>query len=338
MRDLCRLISWMVVDLIRSRATLEAEIWTLRQQINVLRRGAPRKFSFCVVDRMIFVGLYRMFPKICDALAIVKPETIVRWRRAGFRLYRRWKSLPRGGRPTVPPEIRKLIREMSIANPLWGAPRIHGELLKLGIEIRQTSVAKYIARRRGPPSQGWQTFLHNHADGIAAMDLFVVPTITFRLLYGLPIVGHGRRQILWFGVTAHPTSEWIANQITEACGWEQAPQYLIRDRDGVYGEIFIRKLRSMGIRDRPTASRSPWQNGYAERLIGSIRRECLDHVVVFGERHLRHVLLSYMKYYNEMRTHLSMEKDAPVPRVVERAGHILCRPVLGGLHHQYVRT
>jgi hypothetical protein len=201
----------MVVDLIRSRATLEAEIWTLRQQINVLRRGAPRKFSFCVVDRMIFVGLYRMFPKICDALAIVKPETIVRWHRSGFRLYWRWKSLPRGGRPTVPPEIRRLIREMSIANPLWGAPRIHGELLKLGIEIGQTSVAKYMARRRGPPSQGWQTFLHNHADGIAAMDLFVVPTISFRLLYGLLIVGHGRRQILWFGVTAHPTSEWIAN-------------------------------------------------------------------------------------------------------------------------------
>ena len=338
MRDLCRLIGWMVVDLIRSRATLEAEIWTLRQQINVLRRGAPRKLSFCAVDRMIFVGLYRMFPKICDALAIVKPDTIVRWHRAGFRLYWRWKSGPCSGRPTVPPEIRKLIREMSIANPLWGAPRIHGELLKLGIEIGQTSVAKYMARRRGPPSQGWQTFLHNHADGIAAMDLFVVPTISFRLLYGLLIVGHGRRQILWFGVTAHPTSEWIANQITEACGWEQAPQYLIRDRDGAYGEVFIRRLRSMGIRDRPTSPRSPWQNGYAERLIGSIRRECVDHIIVLGERHLRHVLHSYMDYYNEVRTHLSLNKDAPVSRSVQRAGHILCRPILGGLHHQYVRV
>jgi len=226
---------------------------------------------------------------------------------------------------------------MSIANPLWGAPRIHGELLKLGIEIGQTSVAKYMARRRGPPSQGWQTFLHNHADGIAAMDLFVVPTISFRLLYGLLIVGHGRRQILWFGVTAHPTSEWIANQITEACGWEQVPQYLIRDRDGAYGEVFIRRLRSMGIRDRPTSPRSPWQNGYAERLIGSIRRECVDHIIVLGERHLRHVLLSYMQYYNEVRTHLSLNKDAPVSRAVDRAGHILCRPILGGLHHQYVR-
>jgi transposase InsO family protein len=170
------------------------------------------------------------------------------------------------------------------------------------------------------------------------MDLFVVPTISFRLLYGLLIVGRGRRQILWFGVTAHPTSEWIANQITEACGWEQAPQYLIRDRDAVYGEIFIRRLRSMGIRDRPTAPRSPWQNGYAERLIGSIRRECVDHVIVLGERHLRHVLHSYMDYYNEVRTHLSLNKDAPVSRSVQRAGHILCRPILGGLHHQYVRV
>ena len=226
---------------------------------------------------------------------------------------------------------------MSIANPLWGAPRIHGELLKLGIDIGQTSVAKYMARRRGPPSQGWKTFLRNHADGTVAMDLFVVPTISFRLLYGLLIMGHGRRQILWFGVTAHPTAEWIANQLTEACGWEQIPRYLIRDRDGAYGEIFIRRVRSIGIRDRPTSPRSPWQNAYAERLIGSIRRECLDHVVVFGERHLRHVLLSYMDYYNNTRTHLSLNKDAPISRAVETAGRILGCPILGGLHHQYGR-
>jgi transposase InsO family protein len=234
-------------------------------------------------------------------------------------------------------EIRKLIREMSIANPLWGAPRIHGELLKLGVDIGQTSVAKYMVRRRDPPSQGWRTFLRNHADGIAAMDMFVVPTISFRLLYGLLIMGHGRRHILWFGVTAHPTAEWIANQVTEACGWEQAPRYLIRDRDGAYGEVLIRRLRSIGIRDRPTSPRSPWQNGYAERLIGSIRRECLDHAIVFSERHLRHLLLCYMKYYNGTRTHLSLEKDAPVSRAVDRAGHIFCRPILGGLHHQYAR-
>ena len=194
-----------------------------------------------------------------------------------------------------------------------------------------------MAWRRAPPSQGWKAFLRNHADGIAAMDLFVVPTISFRLLYGLLIMGHGRRQILWFGVTAHPTAEWIANQLTEACGGEQIPSYLIRDRDGAYGEIFIRRVRSIGIRDRPTSPRSPWQNAYAERLIGSIRRECIDHIVIFGERHLRHVLLSYMTYYNGTRTHLSLNKDAPVPRAAETAGRILCRPILGGLHHHYVR-
>ena len=205
-------------------------------------------------------------------------------------------------------------------------PRIHGELLKLGIDIGQTSVDEYMVRRRDPPSQGWRTFLRNHADGIAAMDMFVVPTISFRLLYGLLIMRHGRRHILWFGVTAHPTAEWIANQITQACGWEQAPRYLIHDRDGAYGEVLIRRLRSIGIRDRPTSPRSPWQNGYAERLIGSIRRECLDHVIVFSERHLRHLLLCYMKYYNGTRTHLSLEKDAPASRSVDRAGHIFLSP------------
>src|SRR6266576_1778859 len=337
MRDLCRLIGWMVVDLIRSRATLEAEIWTLRQQINVLRRGAPRKLSFCAVDRMIFVGLYRMFPKICDALAIVKPDTVARWHRAGFRSYWLWKSRRRGVRPIVPVAIRRLIREMSIDNPLWGAPRVPGELIKLGIDIGQTSVAKYMARRKGPPSQGWKTFLNNHADGIAAMDLFVVPTISFRLLYGLLIMGYGRRQILWFGVTSHPTAEWMANQLTEACGWEQIPRYLIRDRDRVFGELFVRRVRAIGIRDRPTSPRSPWQNAYAERLIGSIRRECIDHIVIFGERHLRHVLLSYMGYYNGTRTHLSVNKDAPISRAAENAGRIICYRILGGLHHQYSR-
>jgi transposase InsO family protein len=192
----------------------------------------------------------------------------------------RWKSSRRAGRPSVPPEIRRLIREMSLANPLWGAPRIHGELLKLGIDVGQTSVAKYMARRRRPPSQGWRTFLLNHADGIASIDLFVVPTISFKLLYGLLILRHDRRRIVWVGVTTSPTSEWIARQVREACGWEPVPDYLVRDRDRVYGQAFARRLRAMGIRDRPTAPRSPWQNGYAERLIGSIRRECLDHVIV----------------------------------------------------------
>jgi transposase InsO family protein len=337
MLDLCKLIFAMVIDLLRSRVALEAEILVLRQQLNVLRRVSSKRPPFISIDRLILAGICQLFPKIYDALAIVRPDTVVRWHRAGFRSYWRWKSRRRCGRPTVPLEIRRLIREMSIANPLWGAPRIHGELLKLGIDVGQTSVAKYMARRRAPPSQGWKTFLRNHAEGIAAMDLFVVPTISFRLLYGLLIMGHGRRQILWFGVTARPTAEWIANQLTEACGWEQTPRYLIRDRDRAYGEIFVRRVRSIGIRDRPTSPRSPWQNGYAERLIGSIRRECVDHVVVFGERHLHHMLLSYMDYYNATRTHLSLNKDAPISRGADTVGHIICRPILGGLHHQYAR-
>src|SRR4249920_2562126 len=223
---LIKLIFGFLAALFRSRAALEAEILVLRQQIIVLRRGKPARLPFVATDKLVLGWVCRLFPNARDALAIVRPGTIVRWHRAGFRSYWRWKSRCRGGRPIVPLEIRRLVREMSIANPLWGAPRIHGELLKLGIDIGQTSVAKYMARRRGPPTQGWKTFLHNHADGIAAMDLFVVPTISFRLLYGLLIMEHGRLQILWFGLTAHPTAEWIINQLTEACGWEQIPRYL----------------------------------------------------------------------------------------------------------------
>src|SRR3954451_7091656 len=312
-----------LISLFRSRARLEAEILVLRQQINVLRRNSPKRFAFGTFDRCAFVGLYRLVPGIVDALAIVRPETVVGWHRAGFRSFWRWKPRRHGGRPSVPLELRKLIRDMSLANLLWGAPRIHGELLKLGIDVGQTSVAKYMARRRGGPSQGWRTFLCNHADGIAAIDLFVVPTLSFRLLYGLLVLRHRRRKIMWLGVTANPTAEWIARQLTEACGWEAAPDYIVRDRDCVYGEAFVRRLRAMGIRDRPTAPRSPWQNAYAERLIGSIRREVLDHVVVLGEGHLRQLLRSYMTYYNEARTHLSLNKDPPVPRKVQSMGRIL---------------
>jgi hypothetical protein len=189
-------------------------------------------------------------------------------------------------------EIRQLIRAMSLANSLWGAPRIHGEVLKLGIDVGQISVAKCMARHRRPPSQGWKTFLHNHADGIASMDLFVVPTLSFRLLYDLLILCHGRRQILRLAVTAHPSAERMARQLTEACNREWTLKYIVRDRDSVYGKIFTRRLHAMGIRDRPPAPQPPWQNGHRERLIRSIRRECLDHVVIFGERHLRHTLLS----------------------------------------------
>jgi transposase InsO family protein len=251
---------------------------------------------------------------------------VIRWHRAGFRAYWRWKSRPRGGRPKTPADIRQLIRDMSAANLLWGAPRIHGELLKLGIDVGQTTVAKYMVKRRQPPSQGWKTFLRNLVGGIASMDLFAVPTISFRLLYGFLILQHSLRELLWLGVSARPSAHCIARQLTEAYGWQPTPRYIVRDRDCVYGDVVIQRLRAKGIRDRPISPRSPWQNGYAERLIGSIRRDCLDHVVVFGERHLRHLLNSYQKYYNEARTHLSLHKDAPIPRAAQRVGLPLAMP------------
>src|SRR5262249_28454269 len=318
-----RLILYALIGVFRSRAVLEAENLVLRHQLNVLRRKSPKRLVFGNIDRLAFMGLYRLAPGVLDALKILKPQTVIRWHRAGFRAYCRWKSRPPRARPTPPAAVRQLIRDMSAETPLWGAPRIHGELLKLGIDVGQTTVAKYMARSRQPPSQGWKTFLRNHADGIASMDLFVVPTISFRLLYGFLLLQHSRRRLLWLGVTARPSAHWIAHQLTEAYGWQQTPRSIVRDRDCVYGEVVIQRLRAMGIRDRPISPRSPWQNGYSERLIGSIRRDCLDHVVVFGERHLRHLLNSYQKYYNDARTHLSLHKDAPIPRTIQTVGRTL---------------
>jgi transposase InsO family protein len=327
----------VLVSPFRSRASLEAEIVFLRHQLNVLRRQAPTRPRLTTVDRLIFVWLYRLFPAVLSAGTIIKPDTILRWHRAGFRLYWRWRSRCRGGRPKVPEEIRRLIREMNLANPLWGAPRIHGELLKLGIEVAQSTVAKYMARRGGGSSQTWKTFLRNHAAGIAAMDFLIVPTVGFKLLFVLVILRHQRRRLMSLSVTGNPTAEWIALQITDAFPWNDAPDHLIRDRDGSYGHAVTRRLAAMGIRDHPTAPRSPWQNGHAERLIGSIRRECLDHIVVFGEVHLRRVLAAYTAYYNEFRTHLSLDKDAPIQRPIQQFGSVVSWPVLGGLHHEYCR-
>src|SRR5207249_11859224 len=313
MIDLFKLILGVLASLFRSKAKLEAEILVLRQQINVLRRRASKRPHFNNTDRFLFVWLYRWFPSVLGAIAIVRPETIVRWHRAGFRAYWRWRSRNRVGRPKVSIELRTLIGEMSCANRLWGAPRIHGELLKLGFEVAQSTVARYMCRRFGPPSQGWRTFLSNHADGIAAVDLFVLPTIAFQILYCLVILRHGRRFWMSFGVTSNPTAEWISRQITEAFPLDHAPEYLIRDRDRSYGSVFVRRLCAMGIRDRPIAPRSPWQNAYVERLIGTIRRECLDHIIVFGETHLRRIVGAYAAYYNESRTPPISGQGRPVP-------------------------
>jgi transposase InsO family protein len=303
----------------------------------VLRRRVPSKPKFAVADRLLFVWLYRLFPAVVNAVAIVQPDTIIRWHRTGFRMCWRWKSRSRGGRPKIPGEIRRLIREMSLANRLWGAPRIHGELTKLGFEVAQSTVAKYMTRDRRGRSQTWKTFLHNHAAGIAAMDFLIVPTVGFKLLFVLVILRHQRRQLISLTVTTNPTAEWIARQITDAFPWDEAPDYLIRDRDASYGSAVTKRLAAMGIRDHPTAARSPWQNGHVERLIGSLRRECLDHIVVLSEPHLRRILTAYAAYYNGMRTHLALAKDAPARRSIQWFGQIAARPILGGLHHRYCR-
>ena len=273
----------------KSKVRLEAENAALRHQLIVLRRKLRGRVTLENSDRWFFIQLYRWFPSILKVLTVIRPETLVRWHRAGFRSYWRRKSRSLGGRPQIETDLRALIRQMSIENSLWGAPRIHGELLKLGFEVAQSSVAKYMVKRRGPPSQGWRTFLRNHAPDMAAMDLFVVPTIGLKLLYGFFIIRLDRRDLVWINVTTNPTADWIARQMTEAFPWDDAPKYLIRDRDRIYGAVVTRRMRAMGILDKPTAPASPWQNGFAERLIGSIRRQCLDHIIVFGEAHLRRI-------------------------------------------------
>src|SRR6266699_2937201 len=288
-------------SIFKSKSRLEAENAALRQQLIVLQRKIRGRVQFTNSDRLFFIQLYRWFPSVLTAVTIIRPETFVRWHRAGFRRYWRWKSRSLGGRPQIDADLRALIRGMSIENALWGAPHIHGELLKLDFAVAQSTIAKYMTQRPDPSSQDWGTFLRNHAPNIAAMDLFVVPTIGFNLLYGLVIVRLARRELVWINVTAYPTDEWIARQITEAFPWNEVPRYLIRDRDGIYGAAVTRRLRAMGIRDKPIAPGSPWQNSFAERLIGTIRRECVDHIVVLGKTHLRRILQEYARYYNTAR-------------------------------------
>jgi transposase InsO family protein len=282
--------------------------------------------------------LSRVWSDWRTALVIVQPETVIAWHRQGVRWFWRWKSRRRRiGRPTVPAEIRTLIRTMSEGNPLWGAPRIHGELLKLGIDVSQATVAKYIRRRPKPPSQTWRTFLANHIHQLAAADLFVVPTATCRLLFVLVILAHERRRVVHVAVTDHPTAGWTAQQLREAFPWNEMPRYLIRDRDSSF-HAWATTAAAMDIREVVTAARSPWQNAYAERLIGSIRRECLDHVIVWNERGLQRVLQAYVAYYQRSRTHLSLDKDSPVPReTAPSEGRVVAIPQVGGLHHRYER-
>src|SRR5437660_5769869 len=272
------LLATFISDLFKSRRRLEVENLVLRHQLNVALRRAPQRVRLRAGDRALMVWMTRMWPSLLGLTRVVQPATILRWHRCGFRAYWRWKSRGRPGRPRVSRELRELIQRMSKENPLWGAPRIHGELLKLGFEIAESTVSKYMIRRRGPPSQTWRTFLANHADAIAAIDLYVVPTLAFERLFAFLIMGHGRRQLLWFAVTRHPTAEWLAQQIVEAFPWDTAPTYLVRGNDGAYRQVFTSRVRAMAIRGRPISPRSAWQNPCDDRLLRRLRRECLDHV------------------------------------------------------------
>jgi transposase InsO family protein len=289
---------------------------------------------------LLWVLLSRLWPDWRRAVQIVTPDTVVRWHRRGFALYWRRRSRPRrAGRPAVAVDIRALIRQMHAANPLWGTPRIHGELQKLGLMVSQTTVAKYVGRRDRSPSQTWRSFLRNHVSQLASIDFFTVPTATFRVLFVFVVLLHDRRRIIHVNVTAHPTAAWTAQQIREARPWDTAPRFLIRDRDTIYGSDFRRAAQAIGIDEVLTAPRSPWQNPFVERAIGSLRRECLDHVIVWNERSLRRCLQQYLAYYHAWRTHLALDKDPPLPRPVQppAAGMIVQVPHVGGLHHHYKR-
>jgi putative transposase len=326
-------------SLLRSRAAMATENLALRQQLATLKRKRQRpRLRRC--DRIFWVLLKCLWRDWRSALAIVKPETVVRWHRAGFRLYWRWKSRAKNGRPKVERQVRDLINRISRENPTWGAPRIQSELTLLGHELAESTVAKYMLRPGKPPSQTWKTFLKNHMGEIAAIDFFTVPTATFRVLYVFVVLGLDRRKVLHFNVTENPGAEWTANQVVQAFPFDEAPRFLQRDRDGIYGQHFRERIKSLRIEEVISAPRSPWQNPYAERLIGSIRRECLNHVIVLNEAHLKRILTAYFDYYHNCRTHLSLDRNAPAPREPEppERGPVRAIPQVGGLHHRYTRA
>ena len=317
-----------------SRLSLAAEILALRLQVAVYKHTVKRP-KLRTRDRVFWVWLSRLWPNWRSALAIVQPETVVQWHRQGFKLYWRWKS--RAGKPGRPPierEIRDLIRRMSRENPAWGAPRILSELLLLGYDIAEGTVAKYMVRTRKPPSQEWRTFLANHVPDIAACDFFTVPTATCRVLFVFMVVSNERRKVVHFNATNSPTASWTGQQIIDAFPWDRAPKYSPRDRDGIYGIDFARRVGGMGIEEVVISARCPWRSPCVEQLIGSVRRECLDHVIIFSEGHLRRVLKGYFEYYHGSRTHLGLEKDCPFPRPVEspELELVLEEAVFGGLH------
>src|SRR5579883_269102 len=340
MLSIVRLLFSSLGSWLRSRAALHAENLALRHQLLVLERSQRgRRVRLRAADRVLWVWLSRLWQGWRFTIRIVKPDTVIAWSQKGFRLYWRWKSRARQGRPCAVRKVRNLIRKMSLANPGWGAPRIHGELLKLGIDIGETTVAKYLVRPKRPPSQSWKTFLINHAQQLASIDFFVVPTVTFRLFFVFLVLSHDRRRVLHFGVTAHPTPEWTAQQLRHAFPWDTAPRFLLRDRDACYGVEVRETIEALNIQQVLSAPRSPWQNAYVERLIGSIRRECLDHVMIFSEHGLRRILKSYFDYYQSSRTHLALGKDAPISRSVQprTLGKVIALPQVGGLHHRYER-
>ena len=329
----------LIRALLLPRTAILAENLALRHQLGILHRSVKRP-GLRQRDRIFWVWLTRLWSGWRGSLAIVKPETVIRWHRTGFKLYWRWKSRGKPGRPKIDAEIRYLIRRMCRGNAMWGAPRIQSELALLGYTVDESTVAKYMIRHPKPPSQTWRTFLENHVPDIVAIDFFVVPTMRFQLLYCFLVLRHDRRRVVHFNVTAHPTARWTAQQIVEAFPFDTAPRFMIRDRDAIYGVDFRERVEHLGIEEVVIAYRSPWQSPYVERVIGSIRRECLDQVIVLSEAHLRRILTSYFAYYHNSRTHLTLERNAPVPRRVEHPfeGEVIAIPQVGGLHHRYKRA
>lgn len=327
-------------SLLVPRLVLVTENLALLQQLLVLRRSTNRP-RLRHRDRLFWIALSQLWQDWRSILVIVKPETVIKWHRQGFKYYWRWKCRSgHVGRPRSDQEIRDLIRRLSREDPTWGATRIQAELHLVGYEVADSTVAKYRVRSHKPPSQTWKSLLRNHAGQIAAIDFFTVPTVTFNVLYCFVVLLHDRRPVVHLNVTAHPTAFWTAQQIIEAFPEETAPRFVVRDRDQIYGGRFRLRVAGMGIEEVVTAAQSPWQNPYAERLIGSIRRECLDHLIVLNKKQLRRILREYFDYHNEVRPHQSLERNAPLPREIEppAKGKIISLPQVGGLHHRYLRV